>query len=142
MTEWAKGAADAIRAKQQAEIEKDKKFNEEQKLKREQGPQLWAEIKKWVTENCDSLNAEMESKILLYENTVSDSIRVQHLGTNDLLEANYKSDMFTLMWQIAQKASGRYILEVKEGKLGFFEGDMRRTVDFIGSQMLNHLLRQ
>ncbi len=87
MTEWAKEQASELRKRQEAENEKTKKFNEEQRLKREQGHKLWAEVKQWVMDNSDSLNAEMKSTLLLFENTAMDNIRVQHLGTHNLLEA-------------------------------------------------------
>lgn len=76
MTDWAKKAVARAREEAKAESERTKKFNEEQELKRQDGPVLWQELKTWLHENAESFNQESKRRVMQIENMSSDRERI------------------------------------------------------------------
>lgn len=67
VADWAKELADRIRADQVAQKQEREHFIEEQRLRRQLAPKLFAEFKAALKQRCESLNAELAQPILLFE---------------------------------------------------------------------------
>src|SRR5438067_3393532 len=69
MDDWAKKWAGKLRKREEDSRITDAKFVEQQKLKKEFGPPLWAELCEQVNAKCEALNKELHNQVLMFELT-------------------------------------------------------------------------
>lgn len=80
MNEWAKKQVNALnQGERQKQIEAEARILEE-KIKRQEGPLLWEQLRQSLRDNCAAFNLEAQSEILIFEPAASYEARV-HVAT-------------------------------------------------------------
>jgi hypothetical protein len=146
MNDWAKNWAGKIKKRHDDRTLHNAKFVEEQKLKKEFGPPLWATICEEVKTRCEALNNEMNEQILTYQFTRQGEISVigNLDGKRKELRAAFNQQTSTINWESAGHRNS-LSLKVSDDGTGaaFYGGEVTMvpsTPQSIARQMLDPLL--
>lgn len=144
MNDWAKNAADKLKAQRHAKAIADEKFVQEQRIKEARGAPLWDEVREAVRAKCDAFNLEMGETILHFRVTATPTIQVD--ANENSLIAEFKANQNAAKWSIVPTGGhGEWELDVYSAKPVFIEMQMpRHKVDpeKMATTMLDALLRQ
>ena len=125
MDDWARSQADKLKRALAEKAAQDATFREHQQIKRERGRGKWDEVRKQLSEKCESFNAEIGERILELSRTSSEETRIQATirGTQFSVVVKFTGETGPLTWESdCGDPSGKYELEVKEnGGLEFYE---------------------
>jgi hypothetical protein len=138
MNDWAKSWVGKMRRHDQDEQLKAAHFVEAQRLKKEAGPRLWAAVRDEVQANCEDLNKELGSELLVFEFTRHGELTVAcnaGRGRKEL-RANFNSEAGTLNWSSAGRSESRALEVNPDGSVEFW----RSTPQSIARNMLDPLL--
>jgi hypothetical protein len=146
MNNWANEWAVKIKRQNDDKAQKNATLVEEQKLKTDLGPVLWAAVREEVNTNCEALNKEMSDKILTYEFTPQGGMSVvgNLNGRGKELRAAFNVETGTLNWDSAGCKDSVVLTMSRDGKGATFVPTFVRgtqlTPQSIARQMLDSLL--
>lgn len=146
MNDWAKEWAVKIKRQNDDKTQKNATLVEEQKLKADLGPVLWAAVCEEVNTNCEALNNEMNDKILTYDFTPQGGMNVvgNFDGKGKELRAAFNVETGTLNWDSAGCKDSVVLTMSRDGKGATFVPTFVRgtqlTPESIARQMLDSLL--
>lgn len=152
--DWSKEAAKRLRERSALERQQQSLVLQEEKIRGEQGPYLWAEVQKKVKDMCEGLNREYGEIIMECEAARSDELKVRIRVTNGGYRELYAAFAPTsapnaLRWSISDPRASHtlgaeYRLERDGGKIVFLATNsvpqIVQSPDAIAEAMLNALL--
>ena len=149
--QWGKKAANQLRSQREnlergnaAQLHRDK-------LRHEQGPRLWNEVREHVKSKCASLNLEDGADVLTFMLVQSSTLDVRFKapsGRTHILTASFEPSSAdnALRWKTSghrmnDGVAGTCELHIKNDVVGFLTGAHPYTPESIAEKMLEDLLR-
>lgn len=148
---WGKEAADKLRIQGQRRAQEDAVLLAKQKLRLEQGPGLWNEVRQQIQAMCQSLNLEYGEDIASFVPTSHNELRVQLRVSGSGIREMFVGFMPTsaldaLTWRFEGATSsrgngGHCELGIDGDRVTFQQGRLSYTPESIAKEMLDGLLR-
>jgi hypothetical protein len=131
--------------RQKSEIRlRDAKFIEQQKLRQEEGPELWEKVQNQISIEGNALCADMEEDFLSVKNNGPSEMTI----TADMSQGprsckiGFSPVSGKLTWERENGSKGTFELAVgKNGKLCFFSDDVPVSVHHVAERILEELLQ-
>ncbi len=146
MNDWARSEAEKLKKAIADKSAKDDLFQERQKIKREHGIEKWDEVKKQLSEQCDSVNIEMGQAVLKIVPKDSRSVDI-HASVSQMtwyFHVNFKGETGPLETVSHNGTpSGSYELCVNEnGQVDFHkkESPVASSPESIAKEIIGKLL--
>jgi len=143
MTEWSQKMAAKLKKRKHYSELRDAKFIEQQKLREEDGPELWQEVQNEINQEGNALCADMESNFLVAKSETPSEMTI----TADLEDGSHTCEVgFSpvsgkLTWKIENCSKGTVELAVgNNGKLSFFSGNVAVSPKYVATSILEALL--
>lgn len=144
MSDWADSAAAKLKKEREEKKLKNEQFVEAQRIKREQAPGLWQQVRSVIEAECAKLNEKMGERVLSVEPAFPEAFVVRAMVDGDArsLKVQFDENHFLVNWESSWgPVSGREIMTVSGGNLVFSAGMMTKTAEQAAHSMLNALLR-
>jgi hypothetical protein len=87
--DWANNAARLIGKHRDDKRLNDQVFVAEDKLRRQQAPMLWAQIRGNMKTMCDALNAKLSSEVLAWDSVRTNEAIIRVIQTGDTARATF-----------------------------------------------------
>jgi hypothetical protein len=108
--DWSDVVADSLKKQQEAQQLCDRKFVEQQRLKRAWGPRLWMEVSKQIEVCCAALNQSRGEQILTFKPGIENDVIVVYakvLGKHHELSVEFDGEQGRLTWQASRTIGNR-----------------------------------
>lgn len=142
MNDWASGVFKQIETQRAVDRLRQETFLEKQRIKKTEGPRLWAEVRKHVEEGCHSFNA-IDGRAVLGVEPGRDELLVVISRLEDAprtLRIVFDSDSGRVRWG-CDGEYGEWALEVTlDGKPQFVDKFGAVTAEGAARQMMNVLM--
>jgi len=150
--DWGSRAAKRFRQQLDSHNQSKAALVQEDTIRQEQGPRLWAKVRESVKSLCDRFNTEFGSGIARFMVTPNTELHVQLTvptgGTRELM-ARFKvtSADDALVWKttgnkVDGEYGGEYALDIQQQGKVVFRGMIVETPEFIAEKMLDALLAE
>lgn len=141
MTHWSDRALRKLQERRKEKAVGDEVWLEKQRFKKAEGPALWDEVKKLVSEHVDGFNIGTGKPELFILNTESAELRVRsEVETHRrFLTAKFDEGTGRLEWNCAER-KGIWKVAVIDGEARFQSETETARPDFVAEGMLNALL--
>ncbi len=141
MNAWADDAAAKWRKEDEAQRVKDARFNEQQRLKQENGHILWHEVRSQVRDSCKAFNVNAGKEVLVFDlvQNMTMQVRYDTGGKNRVLNAAFDTGAGRLSWGCGDKHLADTLAVSDQGEV-YFAGSTTLRVTDIAQAMLDALL--
>jgi len=150
MGDWGKEAANRLRAQNDSQANENAAQLQREKLRQEQGPRLWNEVRDHVKAKCSSLNREFGENVLTFlvvQNAQLAVLFKSASGKVHELKATFEpsSAPNALHWKTTghrmnETQTGACELFIKNDVVSFLTGAHPYTTESIAEKMLDDLL--
>jgi len=142
MNDWAKEAAQRLRAAEQARMESQQGPEEELRKLKSCAPRLWVSLSDSIESRCQSLAVEMGTPVLETSLSPPSGIIVKKLAPPAALTVNFIRDPYRVSYSCG-RGRGEYRIRVDaDGNASFCDAYNRWfTVEAVATNLLDLLLR-
>lgn len=150
MSDWVKESAAKLRAQNEAQAKESAAQLQREKLRQEQGPRLWNEVREHARVKCAELNRELGEEALTFSVVQNSQLLVQFkapTGKVHELKATFdpSSADNALHWnttghRMNETQNGKCELSIKNDVVSFLTGAHPYTAESIAEKMLTDLL--
>jgi hypothetical protein len=142
MNDWAKEAAERLRAAEQASRHSEQDSEEDLRILKLHAPRLWIKLKDSIASNCQSLAVEMGRPVIEASPPLPSGIRVKRLVPPAVLTANFTQDPYRVSYSCG-RGCGEYRMGVDaDGNASFCDAYNRWfTAEAVATNLLDLLLQ-
>ena len=150
MSDWGKETANKLRANAQVMAQEAAAQLQREKLRNDQGPRLWNEVREHVKAKCASLNREYGDEILTFVVVQNPQLDVRFKASSGKiheLKATFEPSSAdnALRWKTSghrlnESQTGTCSLSITNDTVSFLTGAHPYTPESIAEKMLNDLL--
>ena len=151
MSDWVRDTVSKLRAQADSQAQEAAAQLQREKLRQQQGPILWNEVREHVKTKCASMNHEYGEEILTFMVVQNAQLDVQFKassGKTHELKATFDPSFAdnALRWETSghrmnEPQTGTCELTIKDDIVSFLTGAHPYTTESIAEKMLDDLLR-
>jgi hypothetical protein len=139
--DWANNAARLIGKNRDDKRLNDQLFVAEDKLRRQQAPLLWAQIRSDMKIMCDALNAKLSSsEVLAWDSARSNEAIIRIIQTGDTSRATFDPETTTLRLE-SSRIDETYVSAVGNGSVWFASGNVPHQSHEIAKRFMDAVVR-
>jgi len=142
MSDWAKEAAQRLRAAEQARRQSDQDSEEDLRILRFHAPRLWIKLKESIGANCQALTVETGLPVVETSLSPPSGLRVKRLVPPAVLTVDFNEDPYRVSYSCGGGRGEYRISADANGSASFRDAYHQRfTVQEVSRKLLDLLLQ-